>query len=217
MDVMMRRREIIAADGVGYIRDGLVLWMDGINKGTVSGAWVDRTAGHVFESINGFTNGANYVGLSRSSSQYFRNATFTGPAEKEPTTIEVAISDYLGSSMAFMPRGTSVAFGVMSSAKGAIWTSHDWATYAINFPAGSKLFSINSDTVIVDGNKITSFGASEWWTGEDSYNYIGRRSTGTYFDGKIYSIRIYNRILSQAEMLHNQRIDIKRYNIGIII
>ena len=217
MDLMARRRQILASDSGGYVRSGLILWMDGIDKGSTSGAWTDKAVGHVFESINGFTNGANYVGLSRSSSQYFRNATYTGPAEKEPATIEVVISDYLGSSMAFMPRGTSVAFGVMSSAKGAIWTSRDWATYAINFPAGSKLFSVNSDAVIVDGNRITTFGESEWWTGEDSYNYIGRRSTGTYFDGKIYSIRIYNRILTQDEMLRNQRIDNKRFGLGLTI
>ena len=45
----------------------------------------------------------------------------------------------------------------------------------------------------------------------DTNTYVG--GGPSYSKGKIYSIRIYNRNLTQAEMLKNQMIDIERFNI----
>ena len=50
-----------------------------------------------------------------------------------------------------------------------------------------------------------------WSVGGDCR--IGARANGNnMFKGKIYGIRIYNRLLTEAEILANQEIDIKRFN-----
>jgi hypothetical protein len=45
------------------------------------------------------------------------------------------------------------------------------------------------------------------------YCMIGARTpeNNNPFNGKIYSIRIYNRLLTEAEILANQEIDLKRW------
>jgi hypothetical protein len=55
------------------------------------------------------------------------------------------------------------------------------------------------------------------FSGADDYIYLGKRSAGNYFKGIIHSIRIHNRILSEEEILYNQRIDNKRFNLGLDI
>ena len=47
-----------------------------------------------------------------------------------------------------------------------------------------------------------------YYSTSDTKTYVGG-----YLKGKIYSIRIYNRNLTQAEMIKNQMIDIQRFNI----
>ncbi len=86
--------------------------------------------------------------------------------------------------------------------------------------AGAKVFSIcNNVRAIVDGVNAT-FGSNEAWGSMDAtYSYIGRRNASSNYQAtaKIHAIRIYNRHLSEAEILHNQRIDNVRYKLGLLI
>lgn len=219
MDVMTRRRQILAADNGGYVRSGLVLWMDGIDKGSTAGAWTDRVAGHVFTAVNGFENGANYVGLSASSSQYLRNASFISPATLSGT-IEVVITDYDAKSLIFMPKdNVELAFGITTAGDKIICSTRG-NTKTINITFGSKIFSICNETLaIVDGNIATFSSGDAWGAADSNYNYIGRRNSSNNYQAtaKIHAIRIYDRLLTQKEMLHNQHIDNKRYNLGLSI
>ena len=51
-----------------------------------------------------------------------------------------------------------------------------------------------------------------------TWTRIGGRVDGSNvvtFKGDIHAIRVYNRLLTEAEILHNQNIDIQKYNIPI--
>lgn len=51
-----------------------------------------------------------------------------------------------------------------------------------------------------------------------SSSRIGGRVDGSNivtFKGDIHAIRVYNRLLTEDEILHNQNIDIQKYNIPI--
>ena len=208
-----------------YITDGLVLWMDGIDKGGTAGAWTDVAAGHVFTSVNGFTDGSNYVGLDAASSQYLYNSTFTAPSRFDGT-VEAVITDFARGNMFFFPKTAGqIAFSTSGSTDKIIWsTGGDMRP--VPYDSTSKMFSItsdeNNDTIaVVNGvhNEIKYDNA--YWSGPDNtYNYIGRRNYSTnynYVTAKIHAIRIYNRRLTPDEMLHNQRIDNKRFNLGLTI
>lgn len=216
---MARRRDILAAENGGYVRSGLVLWMDGIDKGSTAGVWTDKAAGHVFESVNGFTNGENYVGLSAASSQYLRNASFTSP-ESHAGTIEVVISDYDAKSLIFMPKDyTEMAFGITSTGNKII-TSTYAGIKTINITFGAKIFSVCNDVLaIVDGTAATFNSGDAWGSVDENYNYIGRRNSSNNYQAtaKIHAIRIYDRFLTRSEILRNQRIDNKRFHLGLSI
>ena len=220
MELMARRRELMTDSGL-YVRDGLVLWMDGIDKGSVSGAWVDKVSGHVFENINGMTVGSNYIGLNSSSSQYLRNSTFDTQVKPDAGTIEVVIDGYSFGNMVFMPKNTNcICFGFRSSPYRQYITGGG-APYGVivTYQTGVKMFSANNDLSVHDWEKVLPDDAGQWAGPDSSYNYIGRRNSGSgnYFNGKIYAIRIYSRKLTQDEMIHNQRIDNRRFNLGLTI
>lgn len=212
------RRGILSAGYGSYIKDGLVLWMDGAEKGNTAGAWVDRANGHVFTSVNGFTNGADYVGLDKTLNQYLRCSTFEGPSSTDGT-IEIVITDYTPQSIIFMPiRSDKMAFGISTNGATAICTTSRLKTVSIH--SGAKVFSVcNNVRAVVDGTP-TIFGSNDAWAYFDTtYAYIGRRNTSSNYQAtaKIHAIRIYNRHLSEAEILHNQRIDNIRYKLGLSI
>lgn len=228
---ILATRKMAAAFNIGdYVKDGLILWMDGIDKGNVSGAWVDKIAGHVFSNINGMTVGSNYIALSRSNGQMLENDTFDGVNYRDGT-IEVVISDYDPyAAIAFAPsvqRGLCFGFGTSGSVIYGISVVNDGDymnhVMVTNPNRSGKIFSINYENAIVDG-EIPEYTENVSYFGQDypAYNHIGGRvytySSGTspnYFDGKIHAIRVYNRKLSLAEMRHNQRIDNRRFNLGL--
>ena len=61
-----------------------------------------------------------------------------------------------------------------------------------------------------------------YMTGANSKIIVGGSGRGAsdiydVFNGQIYSIRIYNRQLTEAEVLNNQRIDNTRFNLGLAV
>lgn len=85
--------------------------------------------------------------------------------------------------------------------------------------------SLNKTRAFADGIQLSSSGANHWG-GNGGGRYIGCASsysgsnvpTPQYFaNGKVYAIRIYNRILTQEEMLNNQRVDNARFELGLTL
>ena len=226
MDLMSVRRGLLSSDG--YIKNGLVLWMDGIDKGSTSGAWTDRAAGHVFTSVNGFADGSNYVGLNAASLQYLYNSTFTAPSQLDGT-VEGVITDFARGSMFFFPKTNGqIAFSTSGSADKITWGVGSTSNMMrpVPYDSSSKIFSFtsdeNKDTIaVVNGvYEVINYDSSYWGMTDNTYNYIGKRNYSAnplYATAKIYAIRIYNRHLIPDEMLHNQRIDNKRFKLGLNI
>lgn len=215
MDLMLRRRQLMAMQTEDYIRDGLVLWLDAIDRGGVTGSWVDIIGGHIFQGVNNPTFGPDYVATSQSDGGYLINETFPVYSSDE-ATIEVAISDHTDSTqIIFMPKSSAggIAFGLYNNT-GIIWCSDHRNSIAM--ATGVKTASIRYSLAIVNGQSAT-LSDGNVWSGGSSYNHIGRRSSGNTYTGKIHAIRIYNRRLSESEMLHNQKLDNKRFNLGLNI
>lgn len=198
-----------------YIRNGLVLWLDAIDKGNIAGAWIDKVGGHSFVGQNNPTFGDNYIMTSQSDGSYLTNDSFPIYGSNE-STIEVAISDHTDSTqLIFMPKSTvgGIAFGLYNNT-GIIWSSE--YRNSIVMATGVKTASIRYNLAIVNGLSATLSGGNVW-SGGNNINYVGRRSSGNAYTGKIHAIRLYNRRLSENEMLHNQKLDNKRFNLGLSI
>lgn len=205
-----------------YVDDGLVLNLDGAQKGNTADTWTDLVGGHAFGASNGVTFGTNYVELDSNQNQYLSNTSFTVPSSSDGT-IEIAFSGFSSRStiIVFYPSsGGLLAFGYYgSSENGIIWkTAGSGNTVkAISSSISIKTASINYDRAIIDGT-LASKGSAQAWSNTNGTNFIGKRSNNTaYYKGKIYSIRIYNRRLTEEEILRNQRVDNYRYQLGLNI
>ncbi len=206
--------------GIPYVSSGLVLWLDGIDKGQDSTAWIDKIGGIEFAN-HGATFNADHVYLNGSSA-YLSNSSF--PYKNSSThTIEVVIDCENATSSnykaVFMPKSAttrSIAFAINNAA--IIWNANrtNVTRYTPNSKKGS--FSICDSRGWQNGSAMSTASVTYLGAG-DSTNYIGKRynNANSFFKGKIHSIRIYSRILTTDEVLRNLAVDNERFNLGLTL
>ena len=114
-----------------------------------------------------------------------------------------------------MPKTTNAtAFGCVGTALN--WSNGTNRTTYRTLPTKGTA-GVNVSRAIANGVGMTAYGNTYLSGRSGTYSYIGRRSNGNYFYGKIYSIRIYNRTLTEAEILANQNVDNLRFNLGLTL
>ena len=96
-------------DADAYIQDGLVFQLDGIDKGNVEGAWVDRKAGRQFTLNNCIVNSDN-IEFNGTDSEAIDNDNYTLPTVPEKYTIEVVLY-YGGGSILTQNKSSSSSDG----------------------------------------------------------------------------------------------------------
>ena len=195
-----------------YVQDGLVFQLDGIDKGNVEGAWVDRKAGRQFTLNNCIVNSDN-IEFNGTDSEAVHNQLLDCGTT---TTLEVV----------FIKEKTSATI-ISSGDKVQLIALHTTSGYNYRFFSGNQITgqpfpdptAIHTLSIPTSGRPILDqIAQSKTFKDFDSesesdttHTYVG--GGPSYLKGKIYSIRIYNRNLTQAEMLKNQMIDIERFNI----
>lgn len=215
---------------IPYITDGLIFYLDGIEKGDTSGVWTDlingvvfsvKKAGVVFNSDNVQIGSSSNICLYNTQS-YVYTSSLTGTIEAcyrdVPTTGDRTVFYAQGNSTTSIcfefTGGNRVIFSAGNSGArpyNAAWTAEATGTYSVSaarafqngvskgFDTNKNYMSRNAAAAIVGGSG---------------------RNASTYYDtlnGKIHAIRIYNRQLTEEEILFNQRIDNTRFNLGLTI
>lgn len=200
-----------------YIQDGLFLWLDGIDKGQDNTAWVDKVNGYTFTN-NGAVFNADHIYLNGSS--FLVCSTIPSFPLTGEGTIEVVYENEGGYGVIIMPpsgTGGQVCFGIISG-YGLMWSAgYNRPKYSDAPIKGSV--SISLARAIGNGVALTRNGSSYLSNGGSRPAYIGKRDygAGNLFTGKIYCIRIYNRQLTQNEVLNNLGIDNDRFNLGLTL
>ena len=212
-----------------YIMDGLVLWLDGKKRGGVSGEWHDlidnenicTLVGNYTELENGvsFPNENNCYGVLNKSVQIPYNL---GTVEYclQLNKIENTGRPVLTMGNGYM--GGSFASDASSNGHPAMrWYCYGNMMYYYIFSQVNSAetlkytASANNNIGICNGTNGTVAEVTNWSTSVKSR--IASRGTGNPFVGTLYAIRLYNRLLTHDEMIHNQIIDNKRFDLGIII
>lgn len=205
-----------AQQGFGYVTNGLILHLDGINKGTTPNHWDSLVGGHSFENFGAISNADNF---QFSGSQYLSCDTFDGIGMMVGT-IEI-VANYDSSShsnmILFFPKyADMLCFGCYNK-KNILFSTTNMEIYqALSTNILKGTMSINDDRMLYNGNNINRQTNTGSYGGYDNTkSYIGKRNTSTpnSYYGKIYSIRIYNRKLSESEMLNNYNVDHNRFNL----
>lgn len=207
--------------GIGdYVQSGLVMHLDGIDKGNTSGRW-ESLVGNTYYTLNSHSavennavvmDGAGVISGTNSVHVAWASGTIEVCYEILSSARGVCI--YAGSSgLGLTISGSAYAFGIGagSSAK------NQW-TYGSNVPTLATI-SVNTNRLKVNGNTIAGTKVSNNWGSANSACPIGGRTSGTkyYMNIRIHSIRKYNRLLTEAEMLQNQKVDNIRFGLGLSI
>jgi hypothetical protein len=220
--IELRRRRI--NNNSDYIHDGLILHLDGINIGNNDGYWTDQIGGRKF-TIEGdvYHNIDRMIFNGGFCSKIVEDAD---RIDSTDVTVHVCFKCYSTSAQIWLfsfppinptdiPQNQVSTFFLLQNGNSVQFSRPKEVGYLIGDILTNNTCSVNSELGI--SNFITlDDGHKEWWGGYDECN-IGRRSSvhPVTFFGEIMNIMIYNRKLSKEEMLHNQNIDNKRFNLRL--
>lgn len=216
-----------------YVQDGLVFQLDGIDKGNVEGAWVDRKAGRQFTLNNCIVNSDN-IEFNGTDSSAIDNDNYTLPTVPENYTIEVVL--YYGGGSGILTQNSSSGYG--SPMMVALYSTAYYFTigrnlYAVEALPEKKYMCLqalakgqdNTIQVNCNGDVLASRRGNNSIINNDFFAY-GRPSIGCVWTssteksgnllGKVYSIRLYNRLLTEEERYNNMVVDYMRFRIPIM-
>jgi Tfp pilus assembly protein PilE len=203
-----------------YIQDGLVLHLDGINNfgfghSNTTTVWNDLSNEH---------NDVLSVNPSRWTNKSLDFITVSDILR----TSKLITSSTLGKNITLEIYLKSrelrlVQIGMDNSIMLKLRTSGTnpwWNAYPITIQSYSSQYTLNQQIRFAYRNNFTSSTADKWLNttktsatvsnlnAVDKYFELG---TTEYLNGEIYAIRLYNRALSDAEILNNYNLDIIRF------
>ena len=216
-----------------YVQDGLVFQLDGIDKGNVEGAWVDRKAGRQFTLNNCIVNSDN-IEFNGTDSEAIDNDNYTLPTVPENYTIEVVL--YYGGGSGILTQNSSSGYGspmMVSLYSAAYYLTIGRRLYAVEALPENKYMCLqalakgetNTIQVNCNGDVLASGKGNDSIIDDNFFDY-GRPSVGCVWTsssdragnllGKVYSIRLYNRLLTEEERYNNMVVDYMRFRIPIM-
>lgn len=224
-DLLLRRRIMMNTDYHDpYISDGLVLHLDGGHKGTNAARW-ESLVGTSYISINTtictvennaiVTNGAN--GLLGSNPLLIKAQD--GTVELCGQVLTPVTNGFIFSSN---NNSAQKPLSIVKIGNGFMYSYARFANNTYNF---ANIDNIISSPFSVSMNGLTGLlnGVAFTSTSENGYNntpfIIGAKTTGGTLPTniRIFSIRMYDRQLSQAEILHNLKVDNERFSLGLTL
>ena len=214
-----------------YVQDGLVFQLDGIDKGNVEGAWVDRKAGRQFTLNNCIVN-SNNIEFNGTDSEAIDNDNYKFPTVPENYTIEVVL--YYGGGTILTQNSTTTSYGypmMVALYSTAYYFTIGRKLYAVEALPEKKYMCLQAQSmgqevqVNCNGDVLASRKGNDSIIKNDFFAY-GRPSIGCVWTsssdkaghllGKVYSIRLYNRLLTEEERYNNMVVDYMRFRIPIM-
>ena len=223
-NLLMRRRELILSGGSAdpidqYVQDGLILWLDGI-KNTRAGH-SDTTT--VWEDLSGNERDYTLYSTRVIGDKYI--------IPKGRATSSQSITSGVSWT-------TEVCYLYGSSSKSQIFTPQRntrntlWISAASNICVGAggtsgnvkfvaqadhpTINTINSRYYINGRDDIEwSSGTGTWGTAQAQYLFGYNNATGYPMNCRVYALRIYDRTLTDEEILQNYALDRIRFGSGV--
>lgn len=215
-----------------YVQKGLVFQLDGIDKGNVEGAWVDRKAGRQFTLNNCIVN-SNNIEFNGKDSYAIDNDHYQLPTVPESYTIEVVLYYSRG---AILTQNKNSSYGYGSPMMVSLISTNNYFTIGRNLQAVEALpknkymclqahNKYDTPQVNCNGDVLASRQGTDSTIDNNDFAY-GKASVGCVWTsvsnkaghllGKVYSIRLYNRELTQEELYNNMVVDYMRFRIPIM-
>ena len=198
-----------------YITSGLVFWLDGINKGATDGTWVDLIGGIDFTNTDAVSNDDHFY--FNGSTSVMKNLTKNLSSVGSVFTVESCFYAENGGAIMYSGPGNNTSLPMLKLDQGL------YKQRGLKYNLGSYT-NTNSTLSLTDGlgirNGVTLSGTGSDFWGNDCFSIGSGVSSKRYrhqFKGKVFSVRVYSRILTQSEMLFNQSVDNIRFNLGLTL
>ena len=209
---------IFETASMDYVQDGLVLLLDGI-RNTRSG---HSTSTNVWEDLSG----NNYDVTMKNITINENNMYFSGDTSIMYSSNNIdAVSVEMVLELEESPQGEQYIASFGSLYKILAWSpnvkgfslGHGKKRYLVEnlYKKNSISVQYSPDAMYLNSKKLENSVVSTSWSAVPKYPFmISAYSSGYYkLKGKIYSIRVYNRALTQDEINHNYQMDKKRFGI----
>jgi hypothetical protein len=213
------------AHSPSIISDGLVLYLDAANRRSYSGS------GNTSYDLSGFGNTGSIVNGTGFSSTNNGHFIFDGTNDQIQftNTILSGSQDFTISSWVQSSGGTGTIFGNYPAGNLQMFYSPSYIGFWLNnnsaYANVATYYSANIVNLVVQrssGSNLTVYlngqviktGSSNSTIGSTSNFRIGATTANAeLFQGKIYNIQVYNRALTQQEILQNYNATRKRFEL----
>lgn len=218
----------------GYVQKGLILNLDAINNGengshdeNETEIWYDSGVLMNNAKLYNCTIGENYIEFNGSSS--YATLPTGALGNYQASTIQVLANpenkSVLLADNASFGRGLGIeSNNEINTYIGSSQTIPYQHITELDLFFNTRLYTIiydgkdyNNTNVYLDLTAITRDTVKEGFSNSSTYPLIGKRTYSGYtswpFKGKIYAIRVYNRILSEEEIEQNYKLDKLRFGL----
>ena len=215
---------------VDYVQDGLVLLLDGIRNtrsghSTNTSIWEDLSGNNYDYTLNNIQINDNNIYFKGTNNSYaLRKENLSeifGNTLYDDRTIEIVVKDTSDSHIWICGNSSSrKAIGIYGERLTVSIPPDNVSTFSLK----NSVLKVNNYSILhkkegeicayQNNEQLVNTNNLNCWTHSGEVSYIGNRSTnGTPLNGEIYSIRVYNRILTEKEINYNYQIDKKRFGI----
>ena len=213
-----------------YVQDGLVLLLDGI-KNTRNGhsastnVWEDLSGNNYDYTLNNIQINDNNIYFKGTNNSYaLRKENLSeifGNTLYDDRTIEIVVKDTSNSHIWICGNSSSrKAIGIYVGRLTVSISPDNVSTFSLK----NSVLKVNNYSILhkkegeicayQNNEQLVNTNNLNCWAHSGEVSYIGNRSTnGAPLKGEIYSIRVYNRILTEKEINHNYMVDKARYGI----
>ena len=212
MSLASRRRALLMGQRSDYIRDGLVMWLDGEKNGDDGShdpsptVWYDQSGNNYNWALTGVTVNDKSVGFSSSGESNATRTYAEGSVSYTYAEVVFKKTESISTTDAILV-GYGNNFGSLFTKSSSIGVS----SKTVRIPALNKVFAFTTNCYL-NGKQATNTNVAASFASNVDPT-IGRYNGNNKLNGDIYCIRLYNRILSAAEIAHNFEIDKKRFGI----
>ena len=197
-----------------YVKDGLILHLDGIDYGGDPTKWIDLVNNEEFIVRGNVVRGENCFVFSQQSN---KDGIFSAKSFL-PTTIEVVFNPkvstlvYLFGSSSYHKNVTTTINSLQFGGGAGNTTRCDCSINQIHSASSDYANSIWLDGSLIT-NYLSAYAAYASLSGDYKTGIGASSYTNRLFVGDIYAVRIYDRRLTAEEIAQNFAVDKKRFGI----
>ena len=200
-----------------YVQDGLVLLLDGIENtrgghSASTNVWEDLSGNNYDVTMENIQINNNNMYFSGDTSIMYSLNNIN--AVSVEMVLELEETEQIAQYIAYF--GSTDKILAWSPTENAFLLGNNKKRYSIDklYKLSSISVQYNPDAMYLNSKKLELNVGSESWMYSSQYPFmISGYSGGWRMKGKIYSIRVYNRALTQEEINHNYQMDKKRFGI----